>query len=98
MNYEKINQIEQYFKNKFEESPIILSTATKNAEHIKEINSESEEIQLDENIKLIKPKREISLFNQKCKHCQKSIFKKQDISIFYKHNYCYECYVQFGEI
>lgn len=97
MNYEKLDKLEKYYESKFTGSLFKVSENIRSAAFVEEITIDNEKIE-KENFILEKPKRKISMFDQTCKSCQKVILKNIDFTAFYKHNYCYECAVQRGEM
>lgn len=90
--------LENYYKNKFNEKIFHVSQKSKSILFIEDLESkvESEEIE-KENYKIIKPKRNLSVFSNKCKYCPKSAIKELDRLYYLKYNCCYECYVKFEE-
>lgn len=90
--------IEKYYKNKFNESVFVINPEKKLISQIKDLESlvESEQIEKD-NYKIIRPKRELSLFLNKCKYCEKSVIKQLDRTHYLRYDCCYECYVKFEE-
>jgi len=98
MNYEKLEQLEKYFKDRFNEPMFRVTENIKAAQFMINLDEKivSEDQQKDGYI-LTTPKRNTSIFQKKCKQCKKSVLKNIDLSTYYKHNYCYECFVLNGE-
>ncbi len=87
--------LEKFYKNKFNENIFHVKSQNKSAEFIEDLdqNFDQEEVN-KENFTITKPKRNTSLFSNKCSKCNKSILKDVDRSIYLKHNKCYICYIE----
>lgn len=98
MNFEKLDQLEKYFKDKFKEPLPRISENSKSAQNIVDLEGKIISVEeKKETFTLTKPKRNTSIFDKKCAHCGRGILKNIDLTTYYKHNYCYECFVQHEE-
>lgn len=99
MNFEQLEKLEKYFEKTFNETLFYVSENNKNAHFIEDLDKKVQsEILNREGYQITKPKRTTSIFQNKCKRCQKAVLKNMDLSIYYRYNYCYECFVRYEEL
>jgi len=90
--------LEKYYKTKYNDSIQYIKPQKKSVSEIKdsELFFETEEVEKD-NYNLIKPKRELSIFSNKCKYCKKSTIKQLDRECYLRYDCCFECSIRFEE-
>jgi hypothetical protein len=93
-----IETIEKYYKNKFGEDICILSAKQKIVSKIENLEDNIKyETKEEEGYEIRKSIRNLSLFSNKCKYCEKSTVKENDRINFIKHNCCERCYILYEE-
>lgn len=99
MDYDTLIKLEKYFQEKYKEPVFQVPEQSKNSRFIIDLSTKIQNIEEKKNeYSIIKPKRNTSVFEQKCKHCDKFVYKKLDLSTYYKSNYCYDCYIRYEEL
>jgi hypothetical protein len=86
--------LEKLYKKKFNEEIKYFSSKIKASKDILDLEKDLEKDETEKDgYKIIHPKRKLSLFDQKCKYCGKTPFKKEDKLHYLIYSCCTECFI-----
>jgi hypothetical protein len=93
-----IETIEKYYKDKFGEDICILNAKQKITSKIENLEDNIKyEIIEQDGYEMKRTVRNLSLFSNKCKYCQKGTVKENDRINFIKYKCCEKCYILYEE-